>query len=137
MAQTGSTQRRRGTWAIWLAGAMVVLSLAWGVETVLVLTFIGACAAAGVFLSRYIPKTIVLPVIFLVMMAPFASFVFSGKGGHMTPLMLYPFAIPWCLVPFSEYPPGLELRLLMIGCTINTILVGVAGFLLDRRVGRR
>ena len=79
------------------------------------------------------PKAILLPLLFLIVVAPIAVFVASGAGTHMSPLLLYPFASPWWILLFRDYQPGTEVALLLIGCGLNLVLVVGAGFLLDRR----
>ena len=71
-----------------------------------------------------------LPALFLIVVTPLAVFVASGAGTHMSPLMLYPFALPWAL-PFQESRPGTEIQALLAGCAINTVLITFAGLLLD------
>lgn len=119
---------------------MAVLCFALGAlfspESAAVLVVIGIPVTVVAY-RRRLPMAIVLPVVFAVIAAPFAIYVASGQGGHMTPLLLEPFASPWDFIPFSEYPPGFEIRLLLTGCAINTILLGIFGFALDQRPRRR
>jgi hypothetical protein len=82
------------------------------------------------------PKAIVFPLLFLIVVAPLAVFVASGAGTHMSPLLLYPFATPWWIWLFRDYQPGTEVGLLLIGCGLNLVLVAFAGFLLDRGAAR-
>lgn len=78
------------------------------------------------------PKAFLLPALFLIVVAPIAVFVASGAGTHMSPLLLYPFALPWALL-FQDPRPGTEIQALLFGCGINAVLITFAGFLLDRR----
>jgi len=78
-------------------------------------------------------KALLLPALFLIVVSPIALFVLSGAGTHMSPLLLYPFASPWwAFLPYGD-TPGAEVVRLLEGCTINVVLLGCIGFLIDRR----
>jgi Flp pilus assembly protein protease CpaA len=81
---------------------------------------------------RSLPWGVVLPALFLIVVTPLAVFVASGAGTHMSPLMLYPFALPWALL-FEQSRPGTEIQALLLSCAINAALLTCAGLLLDRR----
>ena len=77
-------------------------------------------------------KAILLPVTFGAVVVPVALFVISGAGTHMSPLLLYLPAAPWWLV----YEGGSlisETGVLLIGCTINAVLLYLLGAALDKR----
>ena len=42
-------------------------------------------------------KAVLRPALFLIVVTPIALFVSSGAGTHISPLLLYPFASPWCI----------------------------------------
>jgi hypothetical protein len=80
-------------------------------------------------------KAILLPVIFGAVVLPVALFVISGAGTHMSPLLLYLPAAPWWLV----YQGGTmvsETGVLLIGCTINGVLLYLLGAAVDKRANR-
>lgn len=113
----------------WVAGAIgVLLLLLFPIGTIL-----GLLILFGLFawiVPRTLPWGMVLPALFLIVVTPLAVFVASGAGTHMSPLMLYPFALPWAL-PFQESRPGTEIQALLAGCAINAVLITFAGLLLD------
>lgn len=100
-------------------------------------------------------KALLLPALFLIVVTPIAALVLSGRGSHMSPLLLYPFASPWwvlfpngyTLAPDEIWPPDavwrqenvrlLENVSLLAGSAINAVLLGCVGFLMDRWAGRR
>jgi len=76
-------------------------------------------------------KAVLLPSIFAVIVVPVASFVTSGAGTHMSPLLLYLPAAPWWLV----YEGGSlvsETGVLLIGCVINAFLLCLLGATVDK-----
>lgn len=83
-----------------------------------------------------IPKAILLPALFAVIVVPIAWFVTSGAGTHMSALLLYPPAAPWWLF-FTVHSTYEEIRVLLVGCTINLILFCLLGLAWDRYARRR
>ncbi|HYM24525.1 MAG TPA: hypothetical protein VEU08_15015, partial [Vicinamibacterales bacterium] len=82
--------RRGFKWAMWLAAALASVLIS------PVMPFVVFCLAAGVFLVRRgVPWAIVLPSIFVLFLTPGAIWYASGKGGHMSFLLLWPFGLPW------------------------------------------
>ena len=100
-------------------------------------------------------KALLLPALFLIVVTPIAVGELSGAGGHMSPMLLYPFASPWwvffpdwyTLAPDSiwpvdtvwrlEHPRLLESVRLLAGCIINAVLLWYVGFLIDKWAARR
>jgi hypothetical protein len=82
------------------------------------------------------PKAILLPAVFAVIVVPIAWFVSSGAGTHMSALLLYPPASPWWMF-FPVNTAEEELRVLQIGCTINLVLLGLLGIAWDQYARRR
>jgi hypothetical protein len=83
-----------------------------------------------------IRKAVVLPALFATVVAPLALFVSSGKGTHMSSLLLYPPAAPWWL--FLPVDTGeQELGVLLLGCAINLVLLCLLGIAWDRFARRR
>lgn len=100
-------------------------------------------------------KALLLPALFLIVVTPIAALVLSGRGSHMSPLLLYPFASPWwvlfpngyTLAPDEIWPLDavwrqenvrlLENVSLLAGSAINAVLLGGVGFLMDRWARRR
>ena len=122
---------RRGVWARWVAGAIgVLLLLLFPIGTILGLLILFVLFAW--IAPRTPPWAVVLPVLFLIVVTPLAVFVASGAGTHMSPLMLYPFALPWALL-FQDSRPGTEIQALLFSCGINAVLIAFAGLFLDRR----
>ena len=127
---TGAGPGSRGAWAKWVAGAMgVLLLLLFPIGTILGLLILFALFAW--IAPRSLPWGMVLPVLFLIVVAPLALFVASGAGTHMSSLMLYPFALPWVLL-FQDSRPGTEIQALLFACAVNAVLVTFAGLFLDR-----
>lgn len=113
----------------WVAGAIgVLLLLLFPIGTILGLLILFVLFAW--IAPRSLSWGMVLPVLFLIIVTPLAVFVASGAGTHMSPLMLYPFALPWVLI-VEESRPGTEIQRLLVSCGINAVLVTVAGLLLD------
>ena len=83
-----------------------------------------------------IPKAVIFPALFLLVVAPLAVFVVSGAGTHMSPLLLYPFATPWWLL-LRDDTGGNEIPALILGCAVNLLAVTLLGWALDRRAARR
>src|SRR3954451_6915297 len=129
---TGQGLRRERAWALWLGCAQAaVMILVFPVGTAMglfVLVYLGAASRGR--LSA--PKVVLLPLLFIIVVAPLAVFVASGAGSEMSALMLYPFASPWWLF-FRDGVPGTEMSQLLVGCAGNAALLALAGLLLDRR----
>jgi len=114
-------------WAMWLAIG-VVIAVATGS---LMAPFVVGCLAAGVFMMRRgFAKAIVLPLTFLVIIAPGGIFYLSGKGGHMSFLLLFPFALPWTVFLYRVL--GSEPASDLAGALINALLIGALGAWRDR-----
>ena len=113
----------------WVAGAIgVLLLLLFPIGTILGLLILFVLFAW--IAPRALSWGMVLPVLFLIVVTPLAVFVASGAGTHMSPLMLYPFALPWVLL-FQESRPGTEIQALLFSCGINAVLITFAGLCLD------
>jgi hypothetical protein len=74
--------------------------------------------------------------LFAVVVVPVALFVSSGKGTHMSSLLLYPPASPWWLF-FPVHTTEQELAVLFLGCTINLVLLCLLGMAWDGFARRR
>lgn len=83
-----------------------------------------------------IRKAILLPAAFAVVVVPTAWFVATGAGTHMSPLLLYPPAAPWWLL-FRYDTAYEEVRVLLVGCAINLLLLFLSGLAWDRYARRR
>ena len=83
-----------------------------------------------------IRKAVVLPALFAIVVVPLALFVSSGKGTHMSSLLLYPPASPWWLF-FEVQTAEQELAALLLGCAINLFLLCFLGLAWDRFARRR
>ena len=81
-------------------------------------------------------KAVLLPALFAVVVVPLALFVSSGAGTHMSSLLLYPPASPWWLL-FPVHSTEQELAVLLLGCTINLVLLCLLGLAWDRFARRR
>lgn len=83
-----------------------------------------------------IRKAVLLPALFAIVVVPLALFVASGRGTHMSPLLLYPPAAPWWLF-FPVDTKEQELGVLLLGCTINLVLLWFLGIAWDIFARRR
>lgn len=82
-------------------------------------------------------RALLLPALFLIVVMPIWAFVLSGYGTHESPQLLYPFASPWwILVPWVD-TPGWEDIQLLVGCTVNVVLLAYLGARWDRRAQKR
>jgi len=81
-------------------------------------------------------KAVLLPALFAIVVVPLALFVSSGRGTHMSSLLLYPPASPWWLF-FPVHTAEQELAVLLLGCTINVVLLCLLGMAWDRFARRR
>ncbi len=89
--------------------------------------YVVGCVAVAVFMVRRgVPWAIVLPAIFSLAITPGGIWYASGKGGHMSFLLLWPFGLPWDLFL------GSELAADVAGCVINALLLGAFGAWIDR-----
>jgi hypothetical protein len=123
----GEGLRRAHKWALWLAAALASLVVSPAMP------YVVGCLAVGVFMFRRgVPWAIVLPSLFSLIVAPGGIWYASGKGGHMSFLLLWPFGLPWAIFLFGILQ-GSELAADLAGCAINALLLGALGAWVDRR----